>query len=490
MCDRLDPGVRLTFLGHQSWLAQVDDSAVLIDPVLHAAFGHSRWAPFPVWPPRRVDVAAMPQVGAVVLSHEHLDHFHLPSLAELPRDTPILVGPLFPAAACRAVERLGFTVRRTPVAVPVDVGALRLRLLPAGAGTVVWENRVTQVELQSVDGRSPRVVVGVDALISDVLVAEHEDTGRCPDLFVASNNSQIVPPGACGATTNLLTGALSGFDRDAALGDLADGLVQRARTQLPGLRRFALCGDGFVDPRQPFGPFLLSDNRVVADFAARRYPDAEVHAPRPGETLTVGARSVALSAVSWVEPDPATERAGTARLAAFLAEPAPPGLQRLLPPSDGPAESARDLADVRDSLPYLAVSMLTSRTGKVMLGVHDSLAGSVGSERFLFRVWHGERPLDHCLDVAEGRFMQCPPAPNPLVEYPFGLEVHLEDWAGVVRGEIQVWDLAGPALRSWYLGSVYDSPIGALYQYYGEHVRPDLAATLYESVLATLAPAR
>ncbi|MFF4482177.1 hypothetical protein ACPEIC_35515 [Stenotrophomonas sp. NPDC087984] len=38
---------------------------------------------FAIWPPRTVDTAAMPMPDAVILSHEHLDHLHPPSLADL-----------------------------------------------------------------------------------------------------------------------------------------------------------------------------------------------------------------------------------------------------------------------------------------------------------------------------------------------------------------------------------------------------------------------
>src|SRR5205085_156088 len=51
----------------------------------------------------------------VYITHEHLDHFHQPTLMRLPRTTPILIGRFCTTRFRRLLERLGFTdVRELP----------------------------------------------------------------------------------------------------------------------------------------------------------------------------------------------------------------------------------------------------------------------------------------------------------------------------------------------------------------------------------------
>lgn len=57
---------------------------ILVDPVVEASFGHSPRLRFEIHPARRIDLDLMPRVDAVVVTNEHLDHFHLPSLRRLP----------------------------------------------------------------------------------------------------------------------------------------------------------------------------------------------------------------------------------------------------------------------------------------------------------------------------------------------------------------------------------------------------------------------
>ncbi|MBU7600592.1 MBL fold metallo-hydrolase [Streptomyces sp. P38-E01] len=86
----------VTWAGHASWVVRIGGLTVLTDPV---------WSRKIMGTPERVtpvgvDWEALPPVDAVVISHNHYDHLDAPTLARLPRSTPLFV-PAGLAGWCR-----------------------------------------------------------------------------------------------------------------------------------------------------------------------------------------------------------------------------------------------------------------------------------------------------------------------------------------------------------------------------------------------------
>lgn len=91
----VDDGVRVTFVNHATLLVQFGGTNILTDPVWSERVGPTSW----LGPARhqRPGVAfdALPRIHAVVLSHNHYDHFDEPTLRRLvERDMPLLIGGL------------------------------------------------------------------------------------------------------------------------------------------------------------------------------------------------------------------------------------------------------------------------------------------------------------------------------------------------------------------------------------------------------------
>lgn len=104
----------ITFLGHSTVLIELDGRRLLTDPVLRERVGPlRRHGP-------RVEAAQYDDLDAVLISHLHWDHLHLPSLRELPPETLLVV----PRGAGRALVRRGF-----PRVEELDAGE-QLRLPP------------------------------------------------------------------------------------------------------------------------------------------------------------------------------------------------------------------------------------------------------------------------------------------------------------------------------------------------------------------------
>ncbi len=87
-------GLRLTWLGHATVLAEIDGHRVLFDPV----FGR-RCSPFGFVGPKRLHPVPVPlrelgPVDAVVVSHDHYDHLDMPTIRALVRGDAVFAVPL------------------------------------------------------------------------------------------------------------------------------------------------------------------------------------------------------------------------------------------------------------------------------------------------------------------------------------------------------------------------------------------------------------
>lgn len=480
----------LTFIGHQSWLLSSETTHVLLDPVLGPAFGHCENVDFRVYPPRRVDVSRMPRPDAIILSHEHLDHFHLPSLDLLPRDIPFITGPLMPACVTHAVEELGFKVRAVRTGETLRVKDLALTLFSSASENVFWEKRVTQVHVRDATTEDPGVFIGVDAMVSAEYTAlVRERALPSPTAIVVANNSQIPPPGAQGAYSNLLPLPTERCDPRFPGVSLLNSLLVDYVADLPRVQNIIFCGNGFVNLSEAFGPFLFSDNKKLAAIADQLSLGGRVFGPYPGEVLRVTRSGVTCSRADWIELDEPLLRELQQRQAAFVAEPSPTSFEPLLGPISGPEHAAATLAVVREELPRLAQGLIRAPVGLLALSMNEYLSGPLGPRRLLLRLREapGGAVHQYALDLTDCSFHEdATPERDVLDVFPFGLELYLADFAGLLEGRLQIWDLAGNAMRSWFVGSIYQNVIAFLYEFYGEQTRPDLAAKVYAGALRRL----
>ena len=116
----------ITFLGHQGWLIRSTRASVLVDPILREEFGEAYALGYRMYPPRALRLDAMPAIDALVLTHEHDDHFDIASLARLDRRIPVHLSAHSSAAAFQILRDMGFVVSPLVPGVPVLVDDLEL----------------------------------------------------------------------------------------------------------------------------------------------------------------------------------------------------------------------------------------------------------------------------------------------------------------------------------------------------------------------------
>ncbi|MEU1786504.1 MBL fold metallo-hydrolase [Streptomyces sparsogenes] len=124
-------GLRLTWMGHSTVLAEIDGRRVLFDPV----WGE-RCSPFSFAGPKRVHPVPVPlralgPVDVVVISHDHYDHLDMPTIRALVRTEAHFVVPLGVGAH---LERWGVPERRMTELdwhESTELAGLRLTATPA-----------------------------------------------------------------------------------------------------------------------------------------------------------------------------------------------------------------------------------------------------------------------------------------------------------------------------------------------------------------------
>ena len=114
-----EPSLQLTWVGHATVLAELGGVRLLTDPVLTGRVAHLR---------RHAATTAPERVDAILISHVHMDHMHIPSLRLLPPTTTVIA----PAGAGDLLTRRGFSdVRETRVGTTIPVGAVDVETVPA-----------------------------------------------------------------------------------------------------------------------------------------------------------------------------------------------------------------------------------------------------------------------------------------------------------------------------------------------------------------------
>ncbi|KDQ70640.1 MBL fold metallo-hydrolase [Streptomyces halstedii] len=120
--------MEVTWWGHAT--CTIEDSGVrlLTDPLFARRFAHLRRRRGEVPPPQ----AAV--ADAVLISHLHSDHLHLPSLSRLAPGSPLIVprGAVAAVPGLRVLRRVrGLRITEVAPGDEVAVGALRVRAVPA-----------------------------------------------------------------------------------------------------------------------------------------------------------------------------------------------------------------------------------------------------------------------------------------------------------------------------------------------------------------------
>jgi L-ascorbate metabolism protein UlaG (beta-lactamase superfamily) len=124
-------GLRVTWFGHSSVLLEIDGTKILIDPLWSERASPVSWAGPKRWYPPPIALADLPLPDAVVISHDHYDHFDRATIVALAGSSTRFVVPLGVGAFLRAWGIDASRITELDWWQSVQVGTLQVVATPA-----------------------------------------------------------------------------------------------------------------------------------------------------------------------------------------------------------------------------------------------------------------------------------------------------------------------------------------------------------------------
>ena len=478
--------MRAIFIGHQTWLVEHSGTRILVDPLLCEDFGLVDEHRIEIYPPRTVDAAALSDVDLIFLSHEHSDHFDIQSLNLLPRSARFVVGATIVEPVKQCIRDLGFTLTQVNDTEPMRVGNLSLRFYPADPKTAFWESRVTQVHIEEAEQPVNGIFIAVDALVSEVFKTDIVE-GRLapPKLVIVSNNSRVSPPGAFQSLENW---GKNVSDSSRKVGPLGIGVLSAVLTSYMDdfpvqPENIALCGGGFIKRMGGFAAFPFSDQPTLSRLANRLSLDTHIVGLLPGEAFALTPDPGPQAVIDWIQVDKIQHKLLIEELDQFIETRKTVEVLASVCPDVQIAEAYEELLRrAQAELQRLAKSLMLFITGRKVLAMSHYKGRKLGPKRIVFSfVSHAlGRQDSYALNLINGQFEA--ETHNQLeslvAQYPFGVCLPLVDFIGMVEGDLQIWDIVGVSVQSWFENGIFDGLIPFFYSYYGENGSPELLAKI------------
>ena len=478
--------MRAIFIGHQTWLVEHSGTRILVDPLLCEDFGLVDEHRMEIYPPRTVDAAALSDVDLIFLSHEHSDHFDIQSLNLLPRSARFVVGATIVEPVKQCIRDLGFTLTQVNDTEPMRVGNLSLRFYPADPKTAFWESRVTQVHIEEAEQPVNGIFIAVDALVSEVFKTDIVEVRLAPPkLVIVSNNSRVSPPGAFQSLENW---GKNVSDSSRKVGPLGIGVLSAVLTSYMDdfpvqPENIALCGGGFIKRMGGFAAFPFSDQPTLSRLANRLSLDTHIVGLLPGEAFALTLDPGPQTVIDWVQVDKVQHNLLIEELDQFIEARKTVEVVASVCPDVQNAEAYEELLRrAQAELQRLAKSLMLFITGRKVLAMSHYKGRKLGPKRIVFSfVSHAlGRQDSYALNLINGQFEA--ETHNQLeslvAQYPFGVCLPLVDFIGMVEGDLQIWDIVGVSVQSWFENGIFDGLIPFFYSYYGENGSPELLAKI------------
>jgi L-ascorbate metabolism protein UlaG (beta-lactamase superfamily) len=126
-----DGGITVTWIGHSTFLINLEGTTILTDPVFSDKVGVSLLGLTTIglrrFVPPALTIAELPPLDLILVSHAHMDHYDIPSLRKLPRDVPTILA----RDTREFMDGLGYTaLREMDWGQTAEVEGVRIEAVP------------------------------------------------------------------------------------------------------------------------------------------------------------------------------------------------------------------------------------------------------------------------------------------------------------------------------------------------------------------------
>lgn len=298
--------MKVTLIGHASVLVELDGARCLMDPVFQDPFEEGAVTSCPR---REVFPARLPPIDVLILSHSHLDHFDIPTLAQLPRSCQVLCPK--DHVLTYVLQQFGFTkINAAEPMTHLQLGTYDLLTTHSNVTNVVEFGVVFK-------DRSGVFWNQVDTVLAPKTIQAMRKKFPRIDLMFAMYASQ---------NFGFFDSKGAGFPHAMHQMNLNTVREVQPRVAVPGSAGFRFCG--------PFAwansfLFPVSRERFVRDLA-RVAPGVRTHLANPGDVFEIGPDGVAYQPaaselVRMVEDDTALLRYDPGAPVPPLTDPNPEG---------------------------------------------------------------------------------------------------------------------------------------------------------------------
>lgn len=471
--------LRATFLGHQGWLIETSRRRVLIDPLLTESFGHGGSVGV-LHPPRALELAAMPPVDAVLLTHEHEDHFDIPSLHRLDRAIPVFLSSRSSIAARRTLRSMGFRVGSLRPGELLDLdGAQVFPLSGDHVNYTQGDEWDALPYLLSDPSDGSNFFSAVDVLLTDAMIEAAAARAPQPGLVCHTNNASTLGY----ASTRFVPAT------NDTLALASDAISTHARLTRAWGRPAAtlFCGGGFAfegDRAELNRRTFTADSARVAASLQALCPDERFTAPWPGQSVRCEGREALIDEAfaPWLSP------LARSRWPDRAFDPSPWHLAAFSPATGTTSLSPEDFAQLIDELAAFAAHLYGQGTFR---GLH-SLSGALIEGRrptvaIVCRVDEGAVTMAYSPTQRAFHPVRCE---RPTEEFIAGIECWASDLLGLFRVEFSAAALLFGRYRSW--NALPDRfalhLVGELMHYAHPLRQPERYEALYRRLIARDAP--
>ena len=477
--------MQITYLGQQGWMLSSNGTTVLVDPVLTEYFGTSQHIKFSIYPPRNILIEKLGKIDAACITNEHLDHFHVPSLRMIERSVPILVGVMMPDCVKQTILDMGFQLIECEHLAWTGIKNLKIQFTIGSANVPFWEKRVYHCYITNHDGKG--ALIQSDTLLSESLTSRiQQGIDPRPYIFIATNNSQPLPSGLFGAFSNMLPLEHSKSQAFEGIRIFTEVLceVPQALGEVPYM---LLSGGGYIMEGPNYIPFPFTNKGLMQNVLDTLALETKAYYLYPGEELSF-TDQVTLTQHPAINLD--IEKLNFIQERNIAEDPRKSNkiTKPIFYKSSEVTFNEINLALVKQEMADMSACLLFSSLGEKLLHTNKYINGPLGSERFLIQLKYGRnKAVNFVFDLASGRFkFKEDNIKQPMVDYPFGIMLFFNDFVALIRGHIQIWELATANSRQWYFSNdKLSSPVAFLYEYFSEQLRPDLAQKVYAKLKAT-----